>query len=55
MAIAECFFLNGRSTEFAIPIIRVLVFELRTALVKVRKAFSKASNASISSITRILV
>jgi hypothetical protein len=55
MAIAECFFLNGRSTEFAIPIIRVLVFELSTALVKVRKAFSKASNASISSITRILV
>jgi len=40
MAMAECFFLKGRSTEFAIPIMIVLVLEPRTALVNVRKAFS---------------
>jgi len=45
---AECFFLKGRSTEFAIPIMLVLhafVFVLvRTALIRVVKLFSLLLN-----------
>jgi hypothetical protein len=55
IATAECFFLKGKSTELAIPIIKVLVFEPNIDLVKVRNAFSNDSKASISSITIIFV
>jgi hypothetical protein len=37
---AEFFFLKGRSTELAIPMIEVFVEDFRIALARVRKHFS---------------
>lgn len=52
---ALCFFLNGRSTELAIPIRMVFVLLSKIVLIMVRNYCWWASNESISSITIIFV
>jgi hypothetical protein len=48
MAIAECFFLKGRSTEFAMPTIEVFVSlpltPYKIALIKLVNTFSLEEN-----------
>ena len=46
--------MKGKSTEFAIPMIVVFVFDLRMDLIRELKAFSWEEKESISSITIIL-
>jgi hypothetical protein len=54
MASAECFFLKGRSTEFAIPTMEVFESDFNIVFINERKAFSYWEKVSISSMTRTL-